>query len=316
MKYIKINVEDKFKNKIFISWVLTKKCNYSCWYCYQDSNIKYNEIDYKYGIEFIKKIIKKYPNKEILVDILGGEVLHYKKINNLLIKLKNLNVKIDITTNGSKPSEWWSKYRNLFDNITLSYHHKQVNQDKFFETCKIITTTNPNKYINIALMMDPKYFDEIYKYAIYLTKNIDNLIINTKAIRGKDEIQIKYISKQRDILINNNKIKSNKISKNSNPFGQSNLIMYDEFNKKIIQPINTFILKQEHKFKGWYCNYGIDSFYIECNGDVFGANCSQNKNLGNIMNLVKLDNKPIICKNEFCNCRTDLYLTKWRNNDK
>ena len=313
---IKSVIEEKHENKIFISWSLTLKCNYSCWYCYQKDEPKTVDVDYQGCIRFIKRIIERYPDKQILVCILGGEVIHYKHIDGLLNDLQELGVKIDITTNGSKPVEWWTKYREVFDNITITYHHGQVDKQQFFDVCKAITDADQKKFINIALMMDPNHFLEIYAFAVHLTQNIYNLIVNCKAIRDDDGVQLKYSDVHRDILVNHHKIRSRRITPFFNHFGQNNLMITHDDGEVVKTPINTFILKQQHQFKGWECYSGIESFYIDHLGDVFGANCCSGEKLGNISGEVKVDNEPIICPNDFCNCRTDLYLTKRKNHGK
>jgi len=311
MEYVRCRIEDNYNSSISIVWALTKKCNLTCWYCYQNHDpIHKDEIDYKYGITFIKKIINQNPGKIILLSLLGGEVLHYLHIDELLAELSTLeNIKINITTNGTKSTVWWTKHRKIFDNIMLSYHHTQHNQTNFFNVCKTITDIDQTKYITIALMMDPNHFQEIYEYGLSLADNIDNLIINIKMLRQLGGSRLPYSNEQKEFALSHNKIRSKIRTIHHNFFGQKNLILTDSDDVEHTVSINQFILEEKHKFKGWVCESGVHSFFIDTDGGVFGANCLC-KYLGNITQEVVFNNDPVICIKDSCNCRDDLFITK------
>jgi len=87
-----------------ISLHITNKCNFNCTYCYVDkSKPPLNYETWTSLIEEAKKIgIKK-------ISLLGGEPFEAVYLENLLRKIKQLNLKCYIYTNGSFITEEWAE---------------------------------------------------------------------------------------------------------------------------------------------------------------------------------------------------------------
>jgi hypothetical protein len=69
--------------------------------------------------------------------------------------------------------------------------------------------------------------------------------------------------------------------------------------------------KNLHHWKGWYCNAGVDSIFIDSDFIVYAGQC-ENDNLGNLFNNdFSFLKSPTICRRETCTtCTTDLYTYK------
>lgn len=305
----KLEVQDKYKKYISITLCLTTVCNYKCWYCYQNNMDRKTVVDYKDCLRFVKKVQEKYPEKEILVLLMGGETLFYPHINELMTELYNMNIKIDITTNGSKPEKWWKTYGKMINNLTISYHHKEISEDEFIEKCKY-TVQNVPRHISIALMLEPKYFDEIYNVGRRLADEVDNLMILIKPIGnslGFKNFQ-EFTEEQRKYIIENKKFKSKKIKFLPSPFDLSDMIVTDN-NGQHTRQLNDILLKKETCFTGMKCYAGIEEFFMDFDGSVYRANCLI-ENLGNISEDIPLPNEPIVCTEKDCYCRIDVQITK------
>ena len=59
---------------------------------------------------------------------------------------------------------------------------------------------------------------------------------------------------------------------------------------------------------------GIESLYINSIGNIYRATCKQGGVLGNIETGFQLQEDPIVCAKEWCNCAADLNITKWLSN--
>ncbi len=306
----KLEVPNEYKKYISITLCLTSECNYKCWYCYQNAAERKTEVDYKDCIKFVKQVQEKYPEKEILVLLMGGETLFYKDINDVIEELYNMGIKIDVTTNGSKPEKWWVKYGHMINNLTISYHHKEVDEDEFINKCKIITS-NLNRHVSIALMLEPKYFDEIYKVARRLVDEVNNLMIMIKPIENSlcfKDFQY-FTTEQNEYILKNRKFKSKIRKITPSPFDLSDVVITEQNGNQTTKPLNEVILRKETNFKGMKCYAGIEEFFMNFDGSIYRANCLIDK-LGNVSEDLILPNKPIICDREECYCRIDVQMTK------
>ena len=115
--------------------VLTDACNFRCPCCYNEGNWTRNtqrEIDCN-KILLLASKIKDYIDYVILT---GGEPLLYSHLDELLVGLKNLGIRIQLTTNGSlldkfvnKPSmldkiDWINVSFDKYDPTSFRYNAK------------------------------------------------------------------------------------------------------------------------------------------------------------------------------------------------
>ena len=67
-------------------------------------------------------------------------------------------------------------------------------------------------------------------------------------------------------------------------------------------------------FKGWSCNMGLESLFIQYTGEVYMANCFQGGVIGDINEpeSIQWPTNPAICELSRCHCTTDVLLSKER----
>ena len=99
-------------------WFLPCGCNFDCWYCHNRSLIKQNQkkieiIEENEVLDFLNKRRKMID----AVVISGGEPTLQKELKSFLIKIKKMNFKTKLDTNGSNPNI----LKELLDEKLLDY---------------------------------------------------------------------------------------------------------------------------------------------------------------------------------------------------
>lgn len=105
------------------------------------------------------------------------------------------------------------------------------------------------------------------------------------------------------------------------------LILLDDNNNKVQASIEDVVTKQLNKFKGWVCDTGVQSLYIDFDGKVWVGNCAsafaKNPNvkstwgfLGTIDQNFELPKNSVVCPFEGCGCGSDIIVTKYRQQDE
>ena len=303
----KVIVQEPYSKYITITICLTLGCNFRCSYCYQNN---YNSkcLDLNKCLDYIKAVQDKYPNKEILLNLIGGEITLIKDIKQFILKLFDLNIKMQITTNGGVSNEWWDDIGYCIDALTISYHHEFHNEDSFFETCKHISTKIPYN-LDVSLMITPDKFDTIYAFGERLG-TIPKVIVHAKKLRKiNGEVGfLDYTEEQKQKLLEKNTFKSKLAHQDFDPFGPQYIHVDGEKTH-----IRTFMEENKHQFEGWKCYSGIESFDIDSQGNISGASCGIGRSLGSIYGKYDFPTEPIICTKKFCFCLNDLVITKEKN---
>ena len=123
-----VKIYQKYNNFFHINWFITNKCNFSCEYChpfnYANTSPKFDINVYK---NFIHRILNQIGNKQLIISFTGGEPTSLDWFDEFLDFLIENNVKIGLTSNGSKSIKWWKKYRKAFDWVSLSFHAEKLN---------------------------------------------------------------------------------------------------------------------------------------------------------------------------------------------
>jgi len=83
---------------------------------------------------------------------------------------------------------------------------------------------------------------------------------------------------------------------------------------KGIRKIQTSAAKTSiNKFKGWYCNAGVDFLWINHEGYIFGNVCRHSGCYGNLYDNFELPKEPMICPANSCYCAADIEILKSPN---
>jgi len=160
-------IQDKF---ISISWRIATICNYNCSYC-GDPKIKPFK-DYEGFFNFVEDVKKKYPDKEVILQLLGGEVTIWNKFVEFLTKCNEKSIKISVITNGSPSVEWWKKNIDKMTYVLISYHYEHSSKKHFREIAPIV-----RHKASILLMTPPDKFDEIIEFGKQLSSECKIVVV-------------------------------------------------------------------------------------------------------------------------------------------
>lgn len=183
-----------YPNKISaIIW--TTGCNLLCPYCYNkelfSKDIKL--IEEEKVINFLKNRIGKLD----ALSISGGEPLLQKNISNFLKKIKELDYKIKIDTNGTFPK----KLKNIIDENLVDYISMDIKAPKlkYNSLCgKKVNIDNIQKSIDIIFNSSKEYEFKTTIIPNLLDKN--DLINIAKWIKGADCFYLQQFKNEVSLL--------------------------------------------------------------------------------------------------------------------
>lgn len=152
---------------------LTRKCNYSCSYCYEIFDDTFDNIKVDFvGLEYY---IKSFKDTKIEYNIIGGEPTRhpqFKKLIDFLLTFDNVNILI--TTNGSKSLKSLKHIDKSRLSILFSYHNSDTNIDEFM--IKICEVYEYVKCVNVVdnPKLNANAFNEYHQLKSRLSEyNID-----------------------------------------------------------------------------------------------------------------------------------------------
>ena len=323
-----VKIYQKYNNFFHINWFITNKCNFSCEYChpfnYANTSPKFDINVYK---NFIHRILNQIGNKQLIISFTGGEPTSLDWFDEFLDFLIENNVKIGLTSNGSKSIKWWERYRKAFDWVSLSFHAEKSNISHFIN---IIDTIWSHSLVSVRVMMHPK--DEYFKKGITLYKtlktkpfitvfSVEKVIIIDDWLTDDEKYHV-YTSEQKRELHDDDffyKRQTGTPEKSlyeyKMPIDVSGIYQTDDgrFNEQIELNTNLLASSNENRFYKWKCFGGIEHLHINDRGEIWPTACLQGNMIGNIKNDFTLPKDPLVCEKAFCYCATDIIIAKHKD---
>jgi MoaA/NifB/PqqE/SkfB family radical SAM enzyme len=299
-----------------ISWCMTEKCNYHCWYCYADYNARHNDYILKY--EYIKNLFNNiklnYGNRRYIKFVFtGGEptTLGYKLFNCIEYAFDLSNVKeLILHTNFSKNKKYFSQLAKLYSKynieINASLHLDYVNDnniDDFIANIKAIK--NEGMKIYVWVMLSDKNKDRAIIYRDKINKTFGYKIANYKYIQHPSTW---------------NFINSNKMDVVDD---KKNIVYKTNDGKKCYYNADELMIQQYNKYYGLMCMRGANQLSIVADGRICLADCLWKKKEfflqapGIYAKDVKLDTSKFtcLCHDAYCKHPSDNYIPKYSIND-
>lgn len=142
------------KMSFLVDWLVTLKCNYDCAYCPigptgHDNSTKHPDVkqsllmlDQMYEYVDVVMLHKKEASKEVIMQMLGGEVIYHPNVIELMVHSsrryeqykENWKLKRRLTTNGTATEKIWNAICEHIEGITMSYHSPGPDKlKKFFK---------------------------------------------------------------------------------------------------------------------------------------------------------------------------------------
>lgn len=292
------HITNKNLDHCAVTWEISNKCNYSCWYCpeYLHSGTS-GWPNFSTSVDFFNDLSTKH--SKIHLDLIGGEPTIWPKFNEFVDSISD-NIGIELTTNGSRSLKWWSRLSKKVKTVTISVHFNSADLDHIVSVCELL---KGKVNLTVMFLFDPKFTSEIEylntiltekditHYAHYILPNFGEELINYT------EEEIKF----------SNTV-SHQAEENNQSFKPGGFFIDGE--KKNIQ--KDIIVSQKSNFNGWACRAGNKRLHIGFDGIVYAGSC-RSYNLGNInqANDIKLVEDYVICNRSSCTCVDDVRVEKW-----
>lgn len=309
MNKIYLHREPIFK---YITWTHSSTCNFNCSYCtpFLHDNKHRGPKEYNKFIDFFNSWANNLP---VILDITGGEPTLWPEFENFcndFKKSRNTETYISFTTNGSRSINYWKNFNANVDIIGISFHFEFADLKHTIEVIKILLEKKYN--VELLLVTQPEDFEKTKE----IMKKVSKLQINAEAkiVYDNEENQISNYTDEMLKYFKDSVIRgSHTLSK----MKDTNLYLtYND--SKILTSVSEIKAKKENTFYNWKCFGGEHNISVRPDGTVYGAECGtwSNYPLGNIYEgNVKIPN-PIKCKQEWCNCGSDISIKKKYNSPK
>ena len=318
-------------NVLEIRWDPNNTCNYSCRYCFPGANAGTHKTseDIDLLVTNFRHLFNQYANQldknQFHLIIGGGEPTLWKNFGVFLLKIKEQhNVYATVISNGSRTLRWWKEYAPYIDNAVLSLHVEQTDLDHHISVADILY--EQGKKVTVGVLMDPKCWDKCVDTIEYMKKHSKypwfieaKTVVDTSILSIKyTENQIKYlkteIKRMPNFLwfIKNIKLLIKGVVKRY----KSVATMND--GGKMFARSSTYVTNKYTNFKGWDCNIGVESVYVNWGGDITGA-CGQTLfNLDASFNILNVNFKTqfnpqlasTTCQMSTCNCLPETHVSK------
>jgi len=293
---------------IIITWIVDHACNYICEYC--STHYKKNQIDKDYiqFLGFLKEVRNKYPEKNIVLFLSGGEVTIWNQLEEFLSECQSFeNLYLNIITNGHRSIKWWNKIKDLIHFIDISFHPDQANEKHITELLKLLKGK-----CELQLLMLPEKFDNLLAMGKRISKNSKTPVILkyvrryfSKELYEYTEDQLKIIKEVKWFGIEYPRVEPI-------PGQKEFCFKYENGEVKSYNSLAVIFLNELNHWKGWNCWGGISSFFIDNCDDIFVAIC-KNDIIGNLQTGFFLPDEPTICEKNVCLCLTDMLSRKVKN---
>jgi MoaA/NifB/PqqE/SkfB family radical SAM enzyme len=254
--------------------------------------------------------------KKIVINLTGGEPTLWPDLSKFVRYFyEKYDCKFSLITNGSRTLSWWNQYAQYFDRITISVHHQSCDVEHIIRVAD--ATYKQHVIVEAQVLMDPYDWTKClglvndlkaskYKWMIA----VKEILVNDKLIYNSEQKQYLSQTVKRKpgffYHLFNNKLDNKKFTV-THDTGHVEKISY-----------NTIIVNDWNHFKGWECNLGIDSIFIDYTGKISGTCGEFLYGLDSYYNLHDLDfsNKfkpaiqSVICTKEGCYCSPEVNLKK------
>lgn len=328
MKLIEIkNISSE--NEIYIDYITSTVCNFKCSYCFpglNDGNFKFQDDIYlvKENFDALIFFYRSVLNKDkIRVHLTGGEPTLWKHFEELCEHLKKHDVRLSVSTNGTRGVEWWKNVSTLVDDVQFSIHSEFVNLDKVIETMDYLYVET-DVVVSASVFMDPDRWEDNVNIVQRMSEHPIPWFLKVMPIIKVGNSQI-YKDFQKQYLdhkirkIPNAEWLSKKINQDKiDPINKKEIyFMFDDGSSENYN-YNKILNNNWHHFKGWKCNLGLDKICIDRDGTMNGS-CGVNVSFlsglnfysNNFKTILNIQNpNAVICTADYCDCTSNIEISK------
>lgn len=308
------------RDKLRIEIMIGNTCNYKCWYCFPGSNEgthRWPEYNlFVKNFEYLLRYYTEHLDKKVFeVHIIGGEPTMWPEFGKFIQHFKdNFNCIFSMSSNGSRTLRWWEEYGRYMDKVILSCHHETVDIDHFIKVADCLY--DQQVIVTGLVLMDPTHWDKCMKLVESLKTSQRRWGIDIQEIYHDT---ISYSESQKEMLKKHRYRQVNPIwfLRNNKHTLLKTSVVTDEGNVIKLKS-NEIVLKKINNFYGWDCNLGIDSLFIDKEGNITGA-CGNNLYGLDFQYNIKSDDfiekftpelKTATCEKISCWCQPESNLNK------
>ena len=320
MELIRVeHASKKYKQWVRIEWNMGRRCNFDCSYCGADlHDNKSKHLPFEKFDDAVRTMREFYADKQIRMSLTGGEPFVHPRILDILKLFPKYGVdEVSTITNGSLPLKKYQTALEYIDNLIFSWHFEFLRVDHM----KHVLSNLNRKQVKVHLMYLPGQLEEIKGVVDWLNDN--NVKFNVRRIRPMTNLQTGEVNKP---YSSGMKFAGIQYGGAENYYSQEELDYLKTFNKagtaelncelftkqeQWLDNVNTLTKNKWNTFKRWKCMAGIETLMIDNDGSVYRATCKQGGVLGNIETGFTLEEDPVLCMKQWCNCAADLNTTKW-----
>ncbi len=307
-----------------ITWILNQSCPFHCWYCPEFIHKgRNNTFDWKDCDKFLDMLLERFPFA--VISMSGGEPTTWPYFEKLVDKVVGSGKRIHVGVNSNliRTKDWWSRMAPKLSGVSASYHPSviQTESDRsdWFDKLKMISAETET---NLRVMMDPRHWDHCMEVLENFKGGTQTFGVEPVRLlnyfEGFDLVNynIEYTPQQDEILKTLDFIPAGVITDNVKKkqyHSLSRMIDEDGYYHRVdhFAPI---VLNKMNQFKDWKCNIGIESLYINQDGQIKRGNCFEGGIIGTILEPEKIRwaTEPITCSFDVCHCFTDIRISKWK----
>jgi organic radical activating enzyme len=308
------------KETLYLQYQFTNTCNYKCWYCWPDSHSATHRWP---DLELIKKnlgsLIEHYQangKKNIVINLTGGEPTLWPELSKFVKYFyDNYNCKFSLITNGSRTLSWWNEYACYFDRITISVHHESCDIEHIIRVAD--SAYKQNVIVESQVLMDSKSWDKCVTLVNELKRSRYKWMIAVKEILVDN--QLIYNEAQKKYLLKSVKRKPGFFYHLFNNKLDNKKFTVTTENRQVKKvEYNTILVNGWNHFKGWECNLGVDSIFIDYTGRIsgtcgeflYGKDFYYNIHDLDFSEKFKPEIIPVICSKLGCYCAPEVNLKK------
>jgi organic radical activating enzyme len=297
---------------VLVDWMLGNGCSYACSYCpkaLHDGSVAWQSPeDIISFYDLLNCHYVQHRGKRVWLQFTGGEPTMHPQIIRLLDSAAARDFAVSLISNASRTQRFWAKIAPFLDSVILTYHNEFADIGHFRTVGRLLADQMP---VHINVTMRPSHFDRTLDEARALREAMPSASITLKPLRIGFENKL-YDYTQEQVRLMTEGISPTGVAQGAMPRGTMTAAVLG--GARIRLRANEFVLRGEHRWKGYRCNAGLEALRIKGDGTITRAVCAVGGEIGRLDGPVTLPVAPILCTAEVCACTADILISKVRVN--
>ena len=309
----------------WLAWQVNLHCPFHCHYCNEFTwgDKKPARFDWDVYNKAADKIIERYQYGHI--EFTGGEPSYFPYMEQLIDKFYDAGFTIGVITNLGKNIEVYDNWAKKLLYICGSYHANviktEAQRESWFTKAKTLAKKIP---VVVRVLIDPKHWDHCLHVAETLSVEDIKIVEPVRLIQYEENFVVKpeaahyHYTDEQNMIVDKLQVR---VSKKSipNAVPTKTILKYPD-REETYHKLDTFYAvadltrQRQNNFKGWSCDVGIKSIWVQGDGKIGKGACFINdrKYIGVIDDLenVQWPTESTTCPYSVCFCDTDVIISK------